>query len=170
MSEPLDPEELLRSFSAVDLRYVVVGGLAVNAYGFIRATKDIDICPDPARSNLERLAGLLSDLEVTQNGAEDFDDAEMPFDPRDVDDLAQGGNFRLQTRLGDLDVMQWLPGISGDLAYPALAAKAMVVEMDGLSVPVCSLAHLRCMKRAAGRPQDLEDLDKLAALHGDETD
>ncbi len=168
MSTPIDPEELLRKFSEASLRYVAVGGLAVNAYGFIRATKDIDICPDPERGNLQRLASLLIDLDVEQIGTEDFDDAEMPFDPKSVEDLAQGGNFRLRTRLGDLDVMQWLSGIPGDRAYPVLAPDAMVVEMEGLSVPVCSLEHLRAMKRAAGRPQDIEDLRRLSLLHGDD--
>ena len=167
MSTPLDPEALLRSFSEAGLRYVVVGGVAVNAHGVIRATKDLDICPDPDRSNLERLAKLLRDLEVVQVGAEDFDDAEMPFDPKNAEDLAQGGNFRLQTRLGELDVMQWLSGIEGDLAYAVLADEAMIVELEGLDVPICSLRHLRAMKRAAGRPQDLQDLADLAVARGD---
>jgi hypothetical protein len=168
LNPPLDPEELLRAFSAAGLRYVLVGGLAVNAHGVIRSTKDMDICPDPERGNLARLAGLLRDLDAKQIGMEDFDPAEMPFDPTNAEDLAQGGNFRLATRLGVLDVMQWLSGVPGDLAYPALAADAMRVELEGIEVQVCSLAKLRAMKRAAGRPQDLQDLADLAIAHGDD--
>ena len=168
MTSPFDPEALLRALSGAGLRYVLVGGLAVNAHGVIRATKDVDICPDPDRANLARLATLLRDLEATQLGMEDFDLAEIPFDPTDVEDLAQGGNFRLDTRLGILDVMQWLSGVPGDHAYPALAADAMLVALEGLDVTVCSLAQLRAMKRAAGRPQDIQDLADLAIAHGDE--
>jgi hypothetical protein len=168
VSAPLDPEGLLRCFAEAGVRYVLVGGLAVNAHGVIRSTKDMDICPDPERSNLERLAATLRDLEATQMGMEDFEAAEMPFDPTDVEDLAQGGNFRLGTRLGDLDVMQWLSGVDGELAYPVLSADLMLVELAGLEVPVCSLANLRAMKRAAGRPQDLQDLADLAIAHGDD--
>jgi len=168
MIPSLDPEALLRSLFEAGLRYVVVGGIAVNAYGVIRATKDVDICPDPDRSNLERLAKLLRELDVAQIGADDFEEAEMPFDPRNVEDLAQGGNFRLRTSLGDLDVMQWLSGVPGELAYPVLAAEVMVVDVGGLEIPVCSLSHLRAMKRAAGRPQDLQDLADLAVAQGDE--
>ena len=168
MTAPLDPEGLLRAFSAAGLRYVVVGGLAVNAYGVIRATNDVDICPDPDRANLERLAALLRDLDAAQVGMDDFDAAELPFDPTSVDDLAQGGNFRLETTLGNLDVMQWLSGVPGDHAYPTLARDATIVELAGLSVPVCSLAQLRAMKRAAGRPRDLQDLADLAIAHGDD--
>ena len=168
MTAPLDPEGLLRAMSEVELRYVVVGGLAVNAHGVIRATKDVDICPETERTNLARLAALLRDLDAVQVGMEDFDAAEMPFDPTNVDDLAQGGNFRVATRLGNLDIMQWLSGVPGDLAYPTLAADAILVELSGFEVRVCSLEQLRAMKRAAGRPQDLQDLADLAIAHGDD--
>lgn len=165
MNPPLDPEELLRAFAAAGVRHVLVGGLAVNAHGVIRSTKDMDICPDPAPENLARLAALLKDLDATQIGMEEFDEAELPFDPTNAEDLAQGGNFRLATRLGVLDVMQWLSGLEGDLAYPVLATDAMCVELGSIEVQVCSLASLRAMKRAAGRPQDLQDLADLAIAH-----
>jgi hypothetical protein len=158
----------MRAFAAAGVRYVLAGGLAVNAHGVIRSTKYLDICPDPDRANLSRLAALLNDLDATQIGMEDFDAAEMPFDPAKVEDLSRGGNFRLSTRLGVLDVMQWLSGIPGDLACPELAADALRVELEGLEVRVCSLAKLRAMKRAAGRPQDLQDLADLAIAHGDD--
>jgi hypothetical protein len=162
----IDPEALLRHFAEAGLRYVVIGGVAVTAHGVIRATKDLDICPDPDRGNLDRLASILRDVGAAQIGMEDFD-AEMPFDPTSVEDLAQGGNFRLSTRLGALDIMQWVSGIPGDLAYPTLAGDMQIVELPGVEIPVCSLAHLRAMKRAAGRPQDLQDLADLAIAHGD---
>ncbi len=164
----IDPEALLRRFAEGRLRYVVIGGIAVNAHGVLRSTKDVDICPDPDRGNLERLASILRDLDAVQLGMEDFEDAEMPFDPTSADDLAQGGNFRLTTSLGNLDIMQWIAGIPGDLAYPALASDLEIVELPGLDVPVCSLAKLRAMKRAAGRPQDLQDLADLAIAHGED--
>jgi hypothetical protein len=50
-------------------------------------------------------------------GAGDFDEAEMPFDPTRPEDLAQGGNFRLESSLGVLGVMQWVPGTDADHAY-----------------------------------------------------
>lgn len=68
MSAPLDPEGLLRCFAGAGLRYVLVGGFAVNAYGVIRATRDLDICPDPERANLRRLAATLRDLDAAQVG------------------------------------------------------------------------------------------------------
>jgi hypothetical protein len=114
------------------------------------------------------LAGCLSELGVTQLGVGGFELDEMPFDPTSAEDLGQGGNFRLQTPFGVLDVMQWISGIDSEQAYEDLAADAVAAEVDGISVRICSLANLRAMKRAAGRPQDLQDLVDLAIAHGDD--
>jgi hypothetical protein len=78
-----------------------------------------------------------------------------------VDDLEQGGNFRLTTDLGDLDIFQWVKGIEADDLYAELYREALAGEVEGVAVHVCGLDDLRMMKRAAGRPQDLIDLQRL---------
>ena len=72
--------------------FVIVGGLAVAAHGFVRGTKDMDIVPDPERANLSRLAKVLRELEAVYHETGDFDPREFPFDPFNADDLVQGGN------------------------------------------------------------------------------
>lgn len=52
---PLRLRELLERLVRADVRFVLVGGLAVNAWGYMRATQDIDVVPDPSRENLARL-------------------------------------------------------------------------------------------------------------------
>ena len=167
MTTPLDPAELLRRLAGAGVDYVLIGGLAVNAHGVIRSTKDVDICPAPDPANLGRLADLLRDLKVRQLGIGEGDlaTAEMPFDPTRSDDLGAGGNFRLETALGVLDIMQWIPGIEAEHAYPVLAADAEVALAFGIKIRVCSLNALRTMKRAAGRPLDLQDLADLEKAH-----
>lgn len=54
--------------------------------------------------------------------------------------------------------MQWVAGIAGEDLFAELERGAIEGAVDGVPVRVCSLAHLRAMKRAAGRPQDLENL------------
>lgn len=169
MTKPLDAGALLRRLHDAGVRHVIVGGFAVIAHGVLRATEDLDICPDPDYANVERLAGLLTELGVEQVGASDFGPEEFPHDPTRPQELAEGGNFRLTTPLGDLDVMQWIPGIDADHAYPTLVREAVTADLDGIPVSVCSLAHLRLMKQAAARPRDLRDLEDLAAAHGDAT-
>ena len=72
-----------------------------------------------------------------------------------------GANFRLETRLGDRDIMQWVAGIETEPAYAALATGAITGELDGVPLRVCGLDALIAMKRAAGRPRDLDDLQRL---------
>jgi hypothetical protein len=74
--------------------------------------------------------------------------------------LRGGERVLIATRLGDLDVVQ---GLDGVLPYAELRAGAIDVELAGVTIPVCGLEHLRGMKRAAGRPRDLVDLDDLDA-------
>ncbi len=154
-------DALLTTLSRSGLRYVVLGGIAVGVHGYVRATKDLDICPDPSPDNLQTLALVLRDIEAQQLEVGDFESVELPFDPLDPAHLAEGGNFRLRTRLGALDVMQWIPGIDEDQAFASLDSDAVAVDFGDQTIRVCSLAKLRIMKRAAGRPQDLLDLENL---------
>ena len=89
----------------------------------------------------------------------------MPLDPTSAADLAEGGNFRLETELGGIAVMQWLPGIDAEQAYGQLARSALAARALGVEVKVCSLEDLLRMKRAAGRPQDIQDAADLRAAH-----
>jgi predicted nucleotidyltransferase len=164
---PLDPARLLQKLQAAGVQYVLIGGLAVNAHGVIRSTKDVDICPAPDRENLARLARLLAEIGVRQLGVSEhgFDPRELPFDPTRVDNLTEGGNFRLETPLGVLDIMQWVPGIEAESTYPTLARDAQTAVAFGIDIRVCSLDALLVMKRAAGRPQDLQDVNDLVTAH-----
>jgi hypothetical protein len=167
LTESLDAAALFRRLHDAEVRYVVVGGFAVIAHGFQRFTKDLDVCPDPAPDNLMRLASMLADLGARHAGLGDFGPEEFPFDPTDPGQLAEGGNFRLETPLGDLDVMQWIPGVPGDLAYDHLVRGALTAPVHGIPVAVCSLRDLLEMKRIADRPQDRIDLERLAVAQGD---
>jgi hypothetical protein len=162
MPDALDPLPLLRALHERGIEHIVVGGFAVNAHGFIRVTKDLDIVPSPSEENLEKLAEMLRDVDATILDSGDFQPEEMPADPTSATDLAMGGNFCLLTELGRLDVMQWLSGIEADDLYAEFDPDAVEGNLDGVPVRVCGLEHLRAMKRAAGRPQDLEDLKRLA--------
>jgi hypothetical protein len=161
MPDALDPEPLLKYLHEREVEHIVVGGFAVNAHGVIRVTKDLDIVPNPAEKNLARLAEALRDLDATILDAGDFESEEMPADPTQTADLMLGGNFYLETSLGRLDVMQWLSGVDTDDLYAEFEPEAIQGILDGVPVRVCGLDHLRAMKQAAGRPQDLEDLKRL---------
>src|SRR4051794_29038961 len=161
-----DPVDLIAALARARVEYIVIGGFAVGAHGFPRATNDLDIVPDPSPCNVERLVAALRDLEAVNYGT-DFDPAEFPFDPLDPAQLAEGGNFLLMTRAGRLDVMQWVPGIPGDMAYPHLRAGTIATTLRGHTINVCSREDLVAMKRAAARQQDLIDLHSLGVADAD---
>src|SRR5665811_1060885 len=140
-----DSEGLLSALEAAEIRFVVIGGFAVGAHGYPRATKDLDIVPDPDPENLERLASLLTDLNASVLGTEEFakDEVVQP----DADGLAMGGNFVLATSHGRLDIMQL---IGPDLEYADLDSAAVEDEVFGHRVRFCGFDHLIAMKEAAG--------------------
>lgn len=161
MQEALDPFPLLQFLQDRGVEHIVVGGFAVNAHGFIRATKDLDIVPEPSPENLAALADALRDVEATIVGMDDFRREELPMDPTRVEDLLQGGNYCVITKLGRVDVMQWLDGLDTEDLYAKLNPDALESDVNGLKVRICSLEHLLAMKRVAGRVQDLEDIKHL---------
>ena len=164
MPPQFDPQRIFERLHEAGVRHVIIGGWAVNAHGHRRYTGDVDICPDPALENLVRLAGLLSELNARQLGLDEFDPQEVPGDPTDARSLAAGGNFRTETDIGTLDIMQWVAGADEELGYARLAEDAIHADVFGTPVTICSLPALLEMKRAAGRPQDLADLQALQAL------
>lgn len=153
---PLDVAGLLAALDASDVRYVVIGGFAVGAHGYPRATKDLDIVPDPDPDNLERLAAVLADLDASVLGMEEFTEEEI-VQP-DLAGLRMGGNFVLVTDRGRIDIMQL---IGPDLEYADLDSAAVEDEVFGHRVRFCGFDHLVAMKEAAGRPEDEIDLRRL---------
>jgi hypothetical protein len=153
MSE-LDLRALLAALHDGQVRFVVIGGVAVAAHGYLRATEDLDIVPDPDRDNLRRLSNALVMLEASLPRADG-----RPFDPRrDAKQLRQDKSLTLDTVYGGLDVVQGVPGAP---SYEALDRDAIDSDLLGVPVRICSLASLRAMKAARGATQDLADLEQL---------
>lgn len=157
---------LLSALTTYDVAFVVTGDLSLAAHGLIRATKALDVVPDPAPVNRARLAHALADLDAEILLAEDFDPQELGIEP-DESGLALGGNWVLRTRLGRLDVMQDVPGVAD---YAQLNASAVSLAVPGVgAVWFAGLTDIIAMKTAAGRPQDLMDLKRLRELGSDES-
>jgi predicted nucleotidyltransferase len=64
MSEPLRLRKLLERLTEAEVRFVLVGGLAVNAWGYLRATRDIDVVPEQGADNLANLDSVLATLDA----------------------------------------------------------------------------------------------------------
>jgi predicted nucleotidyltransferase len=159
--QPLRLRLLLQRLRDADVDFVLVGGLAVNAWGYLRATRDVDLVPDPSPGNLARLGALLVELggkvEVGDRLLESS--AIRTF-------LRTGDRTLVLTDLGRIDILQGLPQVP---IFSALDERATEIDLDGLVVKVCSLDDLLAMKRSSDRPRDRDDLEALeTARDGDE--
>jgi hypothetical protein len=152
----LVPEQIFTLLGDEGVDYVLIGGLAVIVHGSTRTTQDVDIIPRPDRTNLEALARTLQRLDAKLAGA----DAHLLGISLDVESLAAGGNFTLDTRAGGFDVMQDVPGAA---AYDELRRRALVVDAYGTRIPTASRTDLIAMKRASGRDKDRADIVSLTA-------
>jgi predicted nucleotidyltransferase len=153
----LDIQAILRELVKGDVDFLLIGGVAVGYHGHIRATKDVDVVPASDRENLQRLARVLQRLDARVEGAEEFDEGELP-DPLDPAALELGGNWVLATRLGRLDVMQWI----GEWPlWEELAPGAIEDSIGDLPIKIVSYDDLVRLKELAGRPEDLADLQRL---------
>jgi predicted nucleotidyltransferase len=155
LSEPAF-DELLRRLAEADVEFVVVGGLAVNAWGVVRGTKDVDVVVAPNPTNLKRVA----EVAVAAGGHVQRGEALLGSPPSIAALLATGEQVAIETELGRLDVVQGLDGVP---SYEELRARATEADVLGVAVAVCSVEDLREMKRAAGRTRDLADLEDLDA-------
>ncbi|HEY2283072.1 MAG TPA: nucleotidyltransferase [Solirubrobacteraceae bacterium] len=152
---PLDAEHILRALAEHGVDYVLVGGLAVQTHGHVRTTVDVDLFPAPEPANLARLAAALNDLgaRVLNLGAEGVAiDAAM---------LPRATLWQLSTRHGAIDVLHEVPGAP---VYARLRERALVVQLGDIEVSVAGRDDLIAMKRASGRPTDLEDIAALTAF------
>ncbi|MGZ6672406.1 MAG: hypothetical protein ACXVFM_08670 [Solirubrobacteraceae bacterium] len=121
--------------------------------GYARATRDLDITYAPDAENLARLGDVLVAVHARLRGvAED-----VPFAP-DGRTLARTRLLTLDTDDGGLDL---LPDPPGAPRYATMRDRADRVDLGGVVVAVAALDDLLAMKRAAGRPQDLVDIDAL---------
>ena len=154
-AEPVfEPDRVVAALNAAGVEYVIVEGLAVGAHGVVRATRDVDIVAAQDWRNMDRLAECLQTLggehpiEGSLTGAS----------------LVRPASFKVQTNHGEVQVLNRMEGIP---SFAELRRDQIQVEIASDAVaPVCSLAHLRAMKRAANRPRDRVDLAELAELHG----
>lgn len=149
-------ERLLAALHQHDVSFIVVGGVAATAHGSARLTQDVDIVYPRDPANLERLAAALRPLRPYLRGAPPG----LPFEWSGAT-LRAGLNFTLTTTAGDIDLFG---DIIGGGTYHDLEPHTVELTIFGRPTKVLDLPWLIRVKRAAGRPKDLEVIAELEAL------
>lgn len=143
-----DFKELLSILNDNKVKYLVVGGYAVSFHAQPRATKDLDILIKPDTENAAAVYAALIKFgaPVEGLGPEDF--------------IEQGKFFRMGTPPVMVDILPEISGVDFDAAWQRRVAVTIDAQ-TGLMAEFISDTDLIAAKLAAGRPQDLADVDAL---------
>jgi predicted nucleotidyltransferase len=142
-------ETLLRSLNDADVRYVIIGATAFAAHGWVRATADVDLFIDAAPDNTDRVRETLTRFgyDLSEASAEDFQ------------------RYKILLRQYDLP-LDVHPFVKGVASFEDVWSRRVMARIGEVEAPFASLDDIIAMKRAAGRPQDVEDLRQLEKLRG----
>lgn len=141
-----DLKDILRAFNAHAVTYMIVGGHAFGVHAEPRATKDLDLF---IRSDPQNAQAVFQAL--AQFGA--------PIAGMSPKDFADGTTFQMGQSPERIDVLQRIDGVSFDEAW----ANRIEGAVDGIPACIISREDMIRNKLAAGRLQDLADVEKLRA-------
>jgi len=139
---------LLAAFVVAKVEFAVVGGVAVNMHGYVRATNDLDIFIRPTEENAHAAFQALLALGVPLEGL-------VPGDLLDDEE-----NLRFGPAEDHIDV---LPSI-GEMSFEQVWRNRIVAEVEGVSIPFISKSDLIENKRQVGRLRDLADVEELGLI------
>ena len=144
--------DVWKYLSENNVKYLTIGGFAVNIYGYGRNTGDIDIFIEDTIANRENLR-----TAITQMGFGDFESIKtMQFIPCWTD-LTLNINFRM-------DIMTSVKGLENQ-PFATLLEKANIIEIDGIPVFFIDYDNLIIAKKAANRLKDQLDIEELEKLN-----
>jgi hypothetical protein len=157
VTEPfVDAQGLVRGLHEHRVDYVLFGALAMLFYGYVRTTEDLDIVVAPDQENLNRVAEWLMSIEAVLKL-----NPKRRFGPRERWAMHKGSNATVLSSLGQIDVVQKLPGMP---AWPQLVEDAEVYEIEGMTVHVMNRSTLIELKRRRGSHLDLADIEAIERL------
>lgn len=133
----------VRLLNAAGVRYVLVGGYALAAHGYVRMTEDIDIAVSPDPENARRWIAALAQLP--DGAAGELAGEVDPFE----------GDYLHAIRINDAFTVDVLPAAAG-VSFAELEGHIEWLDLDGTRVPVLDLVGLLKTKQGV-RPKDQAD-------------
>lgn len=142
---PPDFKELFEFLNANKVEYLLLGGYAVIAYGYVRNTSDIDVVVSDGLANAQRLMKALAGFGFGETQLQ----IELFTNPDSV--------VRMGVEPMKIEILNYLKGVDFKEAY----SRRNSVLVEDINVDLISLPDLLANKKAVGRPQDLVDVEKL---------
>ncbi|MBX7149964.1 nucleotidyltransferase family protein [bacterium] len=154
--------EIFKAFAKDGLDYVVVGGIAVNLHGYARMTADLDIFVSLNDEDVLRFIKIVKRIGY------------VPRIPVAIEDFAVEANrkqWMLEKNMKVFSVVK--PNSPLDhvdvlleqiISFNELKKNAVIMKMDGISIPVASISHMIKLKKHAGRDRDLLDIKYLEKI------
>lgn len=143
-----DFSELLQAFNANNVEYLIVGGYALASYGYVRATKDLDVW-------------IRNDDENTRRVVKSITDFGAPLGDLTASDLMNPGTvFQIGVPPLRIDILTTIDGVDFVEAW----TNRLESSFGGVPVAIISKAHLIANKKASGRLQDLADVEQLESI------
>jgi len=154
-------EEILRAFQKEKVKYILVGGIAVNLLGSLRSTADMDILLEMSDENLKKVVRILK-----ANGYS----VKQPVDPSGLADKEirevlirkkhlKAFNFHKKDGLSEVDIIVDTP-----VDYADAAKDRLYIKSGDITIPVISINNLIRMKKNTGRSIDRLDIEELKRI------
>jgi len=156
---------IFRTLNDEKVRYLVVGGVAVNLYGVLRATADLDLIIELTDDDVLRFARAMEKLGYKPRvpvTIEDFADPEKRKHWIENKHMLVFSLYNPQFRLGNIDVFVDEP-FDFDEAY----SRKHVILIDDIEIPLANIDDLIYLKKQAARNQDLADIEGLEIIKHD---
>jgi predicted nucleotidyltransferase len=154
---------IIEALNDAQVHYLIVGGLAVVAHGYVRFTADVDLLLSTEPDNLKRTVAALKDLGYRPRAPVKFDDF---VDPATRREWAEEKNMTVFSLFSDTHQATEIDlFLESPIDFSAAYARAVRQEVTaGTAATFCSLEDLIELKELAGRPEDKEDIQKLMEL------
>ena len=151
-------EEILREFQKQSVKYVLVGGIAVNLLGSMRNTADMDILVEMSDENLAKIVKILKTKGYK---------VKQPVDPMCIAEkkirqdwiknkYMKAFNFYKEDELKEVDII-----IESPVSFEAAKTDLVRIKNKDIILPVISIDNLIKMKKNTGRLQDKLDISEL---------
>lgn len=157
-------EKVFRALNKARVKYLVVGGVAVNLHGYVRFTGDLDILVLLEETNLKKIDFVIKKLGYSER---------LPVSILDLGNASQVRKWLKEKNMKTFtlnppkdNLLQIDIIIEESTKFSKIAPQKIVKKISGVSIPVISIDDLLTMKKKANRKRDIDDIKALLDIKG----